>query len=210
MRTGYDTNIFLSNLFIALFSSINNMNIGITGKYASGKGEVAKILQEQGFSYYSLSDVIREELKKENKETSRENMTIKGNSLREEHGPGVLGKKMRELIKKPDNNILDSVRNPFEVNELRKLKNFHLLGIDAPIEMRLKRLQKRARAGDVKTLEELKAAEAKENKELDTNQQLDKTLSMADNIIMNDGSRNELKSKVLKVISEWQEEDDSK
>ena len=43
---------------------INEMIIGITGSYASGKDTVASILQEKGFIHYSLSDILREELKK--------------------------------------------------------------------------------------------------------------------------------------------------
>ena len=181
------------------------INIGLTGKYASGKGEVAEILKKLGFSYYSLSDVIREELRKENKETSRENMTIKGNELREKYGAGVLGLKINELIKKDksNKNIIDSVRNPFEVKALNKIENFHLIGIDAPIEIRFKRLKKRNREGDVKTLDEMKLAEEKENLSKDTNQQLDKTLKLAESIIINDTTKKELETKILKIVNKF-------
>lgn len=178
------------------------MNIGLTGKLAAGKGEIAKILESSGFSYHSLSDVIREELKKEGIEASRENMIRKGNELREKYGASVLAIKIKELFK-DDDNIIDSVRNPFEVNELRKLENFHLLGVDAPVELRFKRLKARARKGDVMTLDEMKKAEILENKNIDTNQQLDKTLAMADKIIINNSSIESLKAKVLKEIENW-------
>lgn len=178
------------------------MNIGLTGNFASGKGEVARILQELGFHYCSLSDVIRKELRKEKKSTSRDNMIIKGNLLRERYGPRALAIKIKDSLY-ADNNIIDSIRNPFEVKELRKLENFHLIGIDAPIEIRFMRLKKRARKGDVKTLEELKNAEELENKNVYTNQQLNKTLSMADELIMNNESKKELKAKILKVIENW-------
>lgn len=183
------------------------LNIGLTGKYASGKGAVAEILQKLGFRYYSLSDVIRDELRKESKETTRENMTLKGNELREKYGPGVLGSKINGLIKrdKSNINIIDSVRNPFEVKELKKIKNFHLIGIDAPIELRFKRLKKRARDGDVKTLDEMKAAELKENLSKDTNQQLNKTLNLAENIIINDSTKKKLETKVLKIIENFKD-----
>jgi len=38
------------------------MIIGLTGKNASGKGEIARFLQERGFTFMSLSDVLRDEL----------------------------------------------------------------------------------------------------------------------------------------------------
>ena len=40
------------------------MIIGVTGNYASGKDEVAKILQKMNFFHISFSDILREELKK--------------------------------------------------------------------------------------------------------------------------------------------------
>lgn len=175
------------------------MNVGITGKIAAGKGEAAKILQSLGFSYHSLSDVIRVELKKEGKETSRDNMINKGNSLREEMGPSVLAIKIKKMLK-TENNVIDSIRNPSEVAELRKLENFILIGIDAPIELRYNRLKARARLGDVRTLEEMKHAEALENRDIDTNQQLDKTLLLADKLIINDSTIYDLKEKILKEV----------
>ena len=40
------------------------MLIGLTGRSASGKGEVAKYLEQKSFYYYSLSDVIRDEIRR--------------------------------------------------------------------------------------------------------------------------------------------------
>ncbi len=50
------------------------MIIGLTGKNASGKGEVAQYLKTRGFTFYSLSDVLREELKRKKKVISRNNL----------------------------------------------------------------------------------------------------------------------------------------
>ena len=44
------------------------MLIGLTGRNAAGKGEVAKHLQTKGFQYYSLSDVIRDEIRSRGQE----------------------------------------------------------------------------------------------------------------------------------------------
>ena len=43
------------------------MIIGLTGKNGSGKGEVVNFLTQAGFVPYSLSDILREELKKRRK-----------------------------------------------------------------------------------------------------------------------------------------------
>ena len=58
------------------------MIIGLTGKNAAGKGEVAEYLKKKGFVYYSLSDVIREEATEKGLEHSRENLINLGNELR--------------------------------------------------------------------------------------------------------------------------------
>ena len=63
------------------------MIIGLTGKNAAGKGEVAKFLETRGFHYFSLSDVLREELKRRRLAPTRDHLTRVGNELREHYGP---------------------------------------------------------------------------------------------------------------------------
>ena len=74
------------------------MIIGLTGKNASGKGEVANYLKSKGFIYYSLSDVIREEATKRGLEHSRENLINLGNELREKFGPKHLAQQISSKI----------------------------------------------------------------------------------------------------------------
>ena len=71
-----------------------------------------------------------------------------------------------------------------------------LLGIDAPVELRFKRILKRGRAGDTKTLQHFIKLEERENFNKSSNQQLDKCLEMADKIIVNDSSLEELHKKI--------------
>ena len=178
------------------------MIIGLTGKNASGKGEAANYLKSKGFVYYSLSDVIREEATKRKLEHSRDNLINLGNELREKFGPGYLAKQITKKIKeqskqnKSQNFVVDSIRSPFEARELMKNKNFILVGIDAPIEIRFKRLLERNRAGDAKTLEKFKQQEQRENLKSDTNQQIDATFGMAEKVIVNDGSLKDFHKKI--------------
>src|SRR3989338_1653901 len=157
------------------------MIIGLTGKNAAGKGEAANYLKEKGFTYYSLSDVIREEATKRGLDHSRDNLINIGNELRQNFSPNYLAQqiniKIREILKNnPKQNFaIDSIRSPFEAKELMKSKDFTLVGIDAPIETRFKRLLERNRMGDAKTLEDFKKQEQRENLKSDTNQQIDAT-----------------------------------
>ncbi len=181
------------------------MIIGLTGKNASGKGEVAKYLKTKDFVYYSLSEILREEATRRDIEHSRGNLINLGNELRDKFGPSVLARKTNEKIhqNKEKNIVVDSIRSPFEAKELMKNKGFLLVGIDAPIELRFKRLLERNRLGDAKTLAEFKKQEQRENLKSDTNQQLDETFKLAQEVILNDGALKELYKKVDVLLNNY-------
>jgi len=178
------------------------MILGLTGKNASGKGKVAEYLKTKGFVYYSLSDALREEATKLGLDHSRNNLIKLGNELRDKNGPEFLAQQINKKIIENKNSVIDSIRSPYEAKELLKNKNFLLIGIDAPIELRFKRLLERNRAGDAKTIEEFKQQEEKENTSNETAQQLDATFSLAEKIINNDDSLEKLHKKIDDLLEE--------
>jgi dephospho-CoA kinase len=182
---------------------IPDLVIGITGPNASGKGEVSLILQEMGFAYLSLSDVVREVAGQRGEEPVRDVLIRTGRELRREGGPGVLAERILPKIEAPC--IVDSVRNPGEVAVLRGLETFFLLGVTAPPALRFRRLQERARPGDPDTLEEFEEKERIEDSPDAEGQRLSATLALADRIIVNDASLEELAGKVLGVLTELDE-----
>ena len=166
------------------------MIIGLTGKNASGKGEAANYLKSKGFVYYSLSDIIREEATKRGLDHSRDNLIKIGNELRQNFALNYLAQQInlkisnhKKIFPKENFFVVDSIRSPFEAKELMKNKNFTLVGIDAPIETRFRRLLERNRIGDAKTLEDFKLQEERENLKSDTNQQLNETFKLSQEII---------------------------
>ena len=140
--------------------STKQIIIGLTGPNGAGKGEVANFLKSKGFAYYSLSDVIRDEATKRNLEHSRENLRIIGNELRESFGPSVLGKLTLEKIEnqKVSRAVVDSIRNPEEIKQLKTNHAFFLLGVTSKIETRFERAMKRNRNENALNLEEFKKA----------------------------------------------------
>ena len=56
--------------------------MGLTGPNAAGKGEVAQLLTSHGYTYHSLSDVVREEAGARGLPVSRKNLVLIGNELR--------------------------------------------------------------------------------------------------------------------------------
>ena len=177
------------------------MIIGLTGKNGSGKGTVADFLKSRGFQYYSLSDIIREELKAKRIEITRDSLIRTGIKLREDFGPSVLADRISEKLDSDKNYIIDSIRNPHEVETLKKLPLFRLINVEAPIKVRFERCKQRAREGAELTLEEFKKTEDRERKSKDPHaQQLDKTATLADFMINNSGSLETLEQKVVEVI----------
>ncbi len=170
------------------------MIIGLTGRNAAGKGEFAAYLRKKGFTYLSLSDEIRKVAAEKSIEPIRENLINLGNSLRKRYGASYLAFRVNKKISKDKekNYIVDSIRSPAEVKELKKNKDFVLIGVDAPVEIRFERSRKRARQGDAKTLEEFEAMEKKENLKKESGQQLDRCFEMADVYVSNEGSLTEL------------------
>lgn len=178
------------------------MIVGLTGKNASGKGEAAQFLKMHGFTYYSLSDEIREEAKERGIKPGRENLIRLGTELRQMNGPTFLAARVNEkILKYPGRNyIVDSIRNPAEVEELRKNADFVLIAVDAPMNVRFDRSARRGRPGDAKTLDEFDSLEEKENLKNPSGQQLDKCIEMADFYISNDGTIKEFHKCLLDLM----------
>ena len=103
------------------------------------------------------------------------------------------------------NHIVGSIRNPSEVNSLREkslLRKFFLISVDAEARLRYDRLCNRGRIGDSDSWKKFVEQERQEDTSDDPNkQQLSKTMSMADHIIDNSGTLDELEEQVKKIIS---------
>ncbi len=177
------------------------MIIGLTGKNGAGKGEAAEFLVQSGYVYHSLSDSLRDELNARKLEITRDNLTDVGTELRTKHGAGILAERILEKIPVGENAVVDSVRNPFEVEVLRRRKDFFLLAITAQAEIRFERIRNRGRENDPKTYEDFVKMEAREAQSDDPNaQQLNRTETMTDARIINEGNKEELCEKVREVI----------
>lgn len=177
------------------------MIIGLTGKNGSGKGEIAHFLEERGFHYLSLSDVIRRHLRARKKPLTRRNLVEAGNRLRFEKGPGILAEQILSQMDIDKNYVVDSIRHPGEVEVLRRRKDFTLLRIEASPKVRFARLKERGREKDPKTFRDFLRLERLEAKShIKENQQLHQTLRMADRVIANNHSLGTLEARLRKLL----------
>jgi len=179
------------------------MIVGLTGRMASGKGTLAEVLQEKGFVYHSLSDAIRTELSRRGLPETRGNLTDVGNDLRKESGPGALAIRILEECGDGHMHIVDSIRNPAEVDALRASKwDFVLICVEASLPVRYERLVARGRVGDVTSLEQFRDQEERELSSADpSTQQLIATEAKADHIVSNNKDIAAFKADVEELLS---------
>ncbi|GIU69328.1 MAG: hypothetical protein KatS3mg002_0564 [Candidatus Woesearchaeota archaeon] len=124
--------------------------IGITGTIASGKDVVASILKEKGFQVISLGEIIRDELSSKGIPITRKSQQDLGNQLRKEFGGQILAEKaLKKFQSYSTPLVINGIRNVDEIKYLRENADFHLIGIDAPLEIRWERLKKRNRDSDL-------------------------------------------------------------
>lgn len=180
------------------------MILGLTGTNGAGKTVAAEQLRRKGFQFYSLSDVIREELAARGLAPNRENLIAEGNRLRAAYGPAVLAQRISRRFQPDRNYVVDSIRSPHEVRDLREGGAFYLLHLDAPRELRYERV--RSRGGDrvPATFEEFVEQEERELASSDnSHQQLRATWAEADETVVNAATREEFAAAVASVAKRW-------
>jgi len=181
--------------------------IGLTGTIGSGKEAVKEIIMHNYSCYYStLSALIRTEaLEKRKIKVDRNNLQDLGNELRKQYGNDVLVKLAWNFLQKnKEFIIIDGIRNPGEVDFLKKVSEFYLIAVDAPVEIRFERLAKRGGPKDVKTMEEFVQLNERDLgiNEPDYGQRVKDCMNIADFTVLNDGSRKDLEGKVLEVMKQ--------
>jgi len=181
------------------------MIIGFTGRIAAGKETIKNFLTEKGFIYLVTSKLINEELERKGLQITRKNQQDLADKLREEQGPGVL---MKMLLKKtePDKNyIFDSLRNVQEDKFLREnVKYFILIAVDAPRELRFKRIIERNKSSDPKIWEEFLEVDNRDyfDPSNPMGQQVKLCMEAADYLITND---EDLEKSMNEIKEIWEE-----
>lgn len=181
------------------------MIIGITGTLGAGKGTVVEILKERGFSHYSVRDFLVEEIKRRGLEVSQGNMASVANDLRARNGPSYIVEQLYwKAAGEKGDVIIESVRCPGEVEALKGKKDFVLWAVDADPEIRYTRIvERKSSAVDEKkfTFQKFMEREGAQMNNSDPNlQNLGVCIEMADVLLRNDWTVQELKGKVLKAL----------
>jgi dephospho-CoA kinase len=172
---------------------------------ASGKSTVVEALKNQEFKHTTLSDQVREEAKKRGLAIEREQLMEVGQDLREQFGAGVLAARALKKIKAEGGGkwIVDGIRNPAEVLELRKDPDFILIANIAPESLIISRILSRKRADDTldeNTIRHKLRREMGEG-EPPEGQQVQKCIDMADYVFENVMKMNEVEEEFMKLYN---------
>jgi len=124
------------------------------------------------------------------------------NELRSENSPSYVADKLFEkAVESGGNCVIESLRTVGEIESLRKKGNFILLAIDADPKLRYERIVERKSSTDNVSFEEFLINEEREMESNDPNKQnLRKCIEMAGSLIDNNGSLEDLNSKIEEVL----------
>lgn len=204
------------------------MYVGLSGTILAGKGMVRELLAKRYNAYsLSLSDMLREEADRRGIEKTRQSLVDIADELRLKRGNGILAEMALEKIAKLEPKrpyhvvIIDSIRNPGEVEMLRTAlkRHFFLLFIDAPIETRYERSLIRRREGEggktflefeLKDREEMRGRpdrlivdeQSHHGEIIDYGVNLGACRRKANKIIINDRTPAELETKVVEAVEQ--------
>jgi dephospho-CoA kinase len=170
--------------------------IGIAGTNGAGKDTLGELLAERcGYKFVSVSDILREELTKQNIPHDREKLGQLSTKWAREHGPGVLSVKTIEsyvAIEKAEGYkglVIGSIRRPAEAHAIQD-EGGCVLWVDADRQTRYRRLQSNARGRitDILSFEDWSAEEDREmhpQSDDPTVLNMSATRDVCDKIVMN-------------------------
>ncbi|MCR6691611.1 MAG: AAA family ATPase [archaeon YNP-LCB-003-016] len=173
------------------------MIICLTGMPGSGKTTISEIVKEMGIPVIVMGDVVREEARIRGIEPTPKNLGKLMIELREKMGANVIAKRCVDKIKELNSKIVlvEGVRSLEEVEEFRKVGDVKIVAVHSSPKTRYERLSRRGRSDDPKSWEEFGERDLRE---LDVG--IGRVISLADEMIINEGTLEDLKKNTLKVF----------
>lgn len=176
--------------------------LGITGEMASGKDTVTKYLVERySAKQFRFSDPLRDILDRLHLPQIRKNLAGISHALRNTFGEDILAHVIENDAQNDDHAlvVIDGIRRVSDIDLVKKLPEFTLIYVEADMARRYERLTARRQNADdpTKTYDEFK-----QDHLLETEISIPPLRVDAKYIINNDGSLDELKAQVDRVIEE--------
>lgn len=176
---------------------------GFVGDLASGKGTVAKYINEKyNTNTYRFSTMLRDVLNRIYVENSRENLQNLSTFLRENYGQDVMSRVIAKDVLNDPNElvVVEGIRRPTDIIYLKELDGFHLIYITADPKIRFERMLKRnENEGDA----EKSFAEFLKDEEAEADKMIKELGKTAEIIINNDGDFENLYTQIENIIKSY-------
>lgn len=165
----------------------------------AGKTVVSEIIRKKDIPTISMGDIIREEAEIRNIKPTANNLGQLMMEMRKTMGANIIAVRCIEKIKKisSDRILVEGVRNLEEVEEFKKVGEVITIAVHASPKTRFKRLISRGRNDDPKTWNEF---QERDFRELEVG--IGKVIALADKIIINEGTIEELEKNTFKILEE--------
>jgi len=174
--------------------------VSIVGMAGSGKSEVARTFEENGYTRIRFGDITDEEIKKRGLELSEKNERYIRELLREEHGMAAYAQfnlpRIDSALKQSDV-VIDGLYSWEEYTFLKNHygENFYTIAVWASPRTRYARLATRSKRGLT-----AKEAASRDRAEIE-NVNKGGPIAMADFTIINESSLTDLKKETERIIS---------
>lgn len=180
--------------------------LGFVGKLSSGKGTIAKYLQEKHQAEVVMfSQSLRDVLDRFYLPQTRDNMQAVSRGLREALGQDVIARVVAQDAQTAASAIVavDGVRRPMDIVFLKELPGFALVFVDTEQKVRHERMTKRGQNPDdhLITFEEFQKKDVAEAESL-----IDEVAKEAKFTINNNGTPEELFAQVEAILNKTQGE----
>ncbi|MCJ7793321.1 flagellar hook-basal body complex protein FliE [Candidatus Bathyarchaeota archaeon] len=172
--------------------------VGLAGMPGSGKSLVVETAQELGYAIVGMGDVIREETAKRGLELTPQNVGKVMLQLREAGGNSIIAQKCIPKIEEQTSTkvLVDGLRSMYEADAFKAhFAKFTLVAVHASPETRFNRLFNRRRSDDPDRWEVFRDRDMRE-----LNVGVGNVIAMAEQIIVNDNSMEQVKAKVVKTL----------
>lgn len=179
--------------------------IGITGTLGAGKGTIVEYLVgEKGLVHYSVREYLLEKIREQGLPENRDSMFRLANDLRTSFGPSYVTDQLyKQALVSGKNCVIESIRTSGEIDSLKAKGRFFLLAVDADAELRYQRILLRESETDRVTRKTFLENEEREMNTTDPNKQnLKKCIEMADFILLNNSTKEDLIRQVEKVLDQ--------
>lgn len=176
--------------------------IGIAGEMASGKDTVTKYLVEKyGAIQYRFSDPLREILHILHKKVTRDNLTALSTNLRAAFGQDLLAHVIEREAEEDTRDIvvIDGIRRLSDIDLVKNKENFFMMYVEADIHTRFERLHNRRQNEDDGTITFEEFLEDHGN---ETERFIPELKKVAESVIMNEGTLEELEKTVDEIMKE--------